>query len=110
MVFFYSAITSTKGSQLKIVNSSRRHPQCRALVLSTWLAKSADYTGQGTRDRGYNGAGRLASSMIEGGRWHTQVAFGFWGGIDWKPLAFAKGLGRGRAGDGAVLQGRFGGL
>lgn len=64
----------------------------------------------GTRGRGYNGAGRLASSMIEGGRWHTQVAFGFWGGIDWKPLAFAKGLGRGRARDGAVLPGRFGGL
>lgn len=47
--------------------------------------------------------------MIEGGRCYTlrcaagQVAFAFWGGIDWKPLAFAKGFAR------AGGEGRFGG-
>lgn len=50
-----------------------------------------------------------ASSMIEGGRCYAlrcaagQVAFAFWGGIDWKPLAFAKGFAR------AGGEGRFGG-
>lgn len=47
--------------------------------------------------------------MIEGGRCYAlrcaagQVAFAFWGGIDWKPLAFAKGFAR------AGGEGRFGG-
>lgn len=60
-------------------------------------------------DRGHNGRHWQASSMIEGGRCYTlrcaagQVAFAFWGGIDWKPLAFAKGFAR------ASGEGRFGG-
>lgn len=109
MVFFVPLTSRVKEAASCKCQRACCHPRRRALALSTWLAKSADYTGH-RQDKLHNGRHWQASSMIEGGRWYTlryaagQVTFAFWGGIDWKPVAFAKGLGR------AGGEGRIGGL
>lgn len=100
-----------KGSQLQIVKA---HDATRSA--GRWFCQrgwpNQRITRDTGRDRGYNGAGRHHRWLkVEDG---TQVAVGFWGGIDWKPLAFAKGLGRGSGRgsdrDRVVQAGRFGGL